>query len=742
MILALAVITGLLALWLLGAGVLSFSKRIDIRQALLYAPLKAIFRIHDRDLVARAAETGTVFAVSHQSRLDPALMMSLLPDDTLHILDARSATSYWLEPWRELARTITFNPEHVFVSRRLVRLLRGGGKLAVYLPPETEPDAKTFRLYRAIARIADRAGAKVVAVHVAGARHSPFSQTPAEDAPRRLLPRMRIHALAAKTIPELRERIAGHTITASNGLFDRMAEARFEAANLSRSLFGALRNAADRLDGGGTIIEDSLGNDLTYHRLLIAVRALAARFAATTVPGETVGLLLPNAVPVATAFFALQSAGRIAAMLNYTAGPANLAAAIGIGRIGTVVSSRTFIEKAQLEDELRAIEAAGARVLWLEDLRDGISSADRLLAALMRRRALARVDPDQPAVMLFTSGSEGMPKGVLLSHRNLLANVAQVETRIAFSPRDSLFNVLPVFHSFGMTGGMILPLLSGVRLQFYPSPLYYRQIPEMVAKLKSTVLFGTDTFLAAYARQAGDGDFASLRLVIAGAEPVRAETRRVWRERFGIDIREGFGMTECSPVVAVNSATHDRHGTVGRPLPGIRLRLEPVEGLANGGRLHISGPNVMLGYVDRESPAGYAPPPGGWHDSGDIVSLDREGFLIVRGRARRFAKIAGEMVSLGAVEMLAASLWPEDKHAAVAVPDERKGERVVLVTTAPGAERTALRGHARKVGAGDLALPAEIVHVEELPVLGTGKTDYARVAQHARASLGIGEAAA
>jgi acyl-[acyl-carrier-protein]-phospholipid O-acyltransferase/long-chain-fatty-acid--[acyl-carrier-protein] ligase len=481
---------------------------------------------------------------------------------------------------------------------------------------------------------------------------------------------------------------------------------------------------------------------MSYRRLLIGVRVLGNRFAGMGAPGDTVGVLLPNAAPVATAFFALQSAAQVAAMLNYTAGPANLASAVRTGSIRRVVSSRAFIEKAQLADEVAAIEAAGARVVWLEDLRDSVTTLEKLAGALFHRRPLARTKADDAAVMLFTSGSEGPPKGVMLSHRNLLANVAQVETRIAFSPADSLLNVLPTFHSFGLMGGMILPLLSGVRLVLYPSPLHYKAVPEMAASRRPTALFGTDTFLAAYARAADDDDFASLRLVVAGAEPVRAETRRVWRERFGVDIREGYGMTEASPVVAVNSATHAREGTVGRLVPALRARLEPVEGVADGGRLFIAGPNVMLGYLSEEKPGELLPPPGGWHDTGDIVVFDREGFVRIQGRAKRFAKIAGEMVSLSASEMLAQTLWPEAKHAAVALPDERKGERVVLVTTAAEASRNELRAQARKNGVADIAMPAEIVQVKEIPVLGTGKTDFAAVRKLAENGTdGVGEAA-
>ena len=328
----------------------------------------------------------------------------------------------------------------------------------------------------------------------------------------------------------------------------------------------------------------------------------------------------------------------------------------------------------------------------------------------------------------------------MLSHRNILANTAQAAARIDFGRQDKLFNMLPVFHSFGLTGGTILPLVTGVKLFLYPSPLHYKIVPEIARKVKPTVMFGTDTFLANYARTAKDGDFSSLRFVVAGAEAVKPETRRIYRDRFQASIIEGFGLTEAAPVVAVNTAIHNRDGTVGRLLPAIRMKLEPVEGISDAGRLWLDGPNMMMGYMTADRP-GELQPLEGWHDTGDIVSVDRDGFITIRGRAKRFAKIAGEMVSLGAVEMLVQSLWPEERHAAVAVPDKRRGERIVLVTTADDASSEELRQFGKKAGAAELMVPNDIIKVEEIPVLGSGKTDYVSARKLAIDRLGLSAAA-
>ncbi|TIQ06956.1 AMP-binding protein [Mesorhizobium sp.] len=740
MILTLALLAGLVFAWLLIGVIERF--RLDLRftQALLYVPFKLAHRIaDDRIRIARNARTPVIYVVSHQSRIEPALMLSLLPDDTLHILDEASARSPWLEPWRELARTIAFNAEHLFVSRRLVRVLKGKGRLAVYLPDDVEPDVKSFRLFRAITRIAMQADARIVPIFVAGARDLPMSLTPADKAPRHWFPRLSLSVLEPMTVAEL---VARNPDMASNtnALFDRFAEARLYGSNLDRGLFLAMRDAADRVGASHPIIEDVISGALSYRKMFIGARVLGRRFEAVTAPGEAVGLLLPNANGIVLSFVGLISAARVAAMINYTAGPASVTAAIRTAVIRTVVSSRAFIEKAAIDDIVAAVEAGGAKMLWLEDVRESVTLLDKVTAALFWRFPLQRQQAPKPAVILFTSGSEGTPKAVVLSHRNLLANAMQAEARITISPADILLNVLPVFHSFGLTGGTILPLVTGVKLILYPSPLHYKIIPEIARRVKPTVMFGTDTFLANYARTAKDGDFSSLRFVVAGAEAVKPETRRTYRDRFQASIIEGFGLTEAAPVVAVNTAIHNRDGTVGRLLPAIRMKLEPVEGISEGGRLWLDGPNMMMGYMTADRP-GELQPLEGWHDTGDIVSVDRDGFITIRGRAKRFAKIAGEMVSLGAVEMLVQSLWPEQRHAAVAVPDKRRGERIVLVTTADDANAEELRQFGKKAGAAELMVPNDIIKVEEIPVLGSGKTDYVSARKLAIDRLGLGVAA-
>jgi acyl-[acyl-carrier-protein]-phospholipid O-acyltransferase/long-chain-fatty-acid--[acyl-carrier-protein] ligase len=389
-----------------------------------------------------------------------------------------------------------------------------------------------------------------------------------------------------------------------------------------------------------------------------------------------------------------------------------------------ILTSRAFVDKARLAGVVSELAANGLRIVYLEDIRTGIGLGDKIAGLMAGRHARVARRPDDPAAILFTSGSEGNPKGVVLSHRNILANTAQCLARIDANGEDLVFNVLPVFHSFGLTGGLMMPLLGGVPVYLYPSPLHYRIVPELIYDTGATIMFGTDTFLRGYARVAHPYDFRTVRLVVAGAEAVKDATRHTYMDRFGVRILEGYGVTETAPVLAMNTPIANKAGTVGRLSPLMQARLEPVAGIPDGGRLFVKGPNVMLGYYRAENPGVLEAPPDGWHDTGDIVSIDAQGFITIKGRAKRFAKIGGEMVSLSAVEAIASSIWPASMLVAVALPDARKGERIALMTTDASVTREQFLRQARGSGAPELVVPADIMLVDKLPLLGSGKPDY------------------
>lgn len=504
--------------------------------------------------------------------------------------------------------------------------------------------------------------------------------------------------------------------------------ADFDVAQTRKTLFGALLDARDRFGRSRIALEDLERQPISFGRLVLGSLVLGRKLAGLTQKGETIGVLLPNVQAIAVTLFGLNAFGRVPAFLNFTAGLKNLMAACEVAEIGTIITSRRFVEQGKLDDIVAAL-GEGRRIIWLEDVRKSLTSFDKargLLDSWMARRvhAGAQMGPDDPAVVLFTSGSEGVPKGVVLSNANVVANAYQVKAFAGdvLATDDVFFNPLPIFHSFGLTAGLLTAVLNGMKSVLYPSPLHYRQIPKLVAGTRATVMLATDTFLQGYARAAGENDLASVRFVIAGAERVKDETRKLWA-RHGTVIVEGYGATECSPVIACNLPDRNHPGSVGAFLPGIDWRLEPVEGINEGGRLHVRGPNVMKGYLDPGAPNRIHPPPDGWHDTGDIVTVE-EGIVTIRGRAKRFAKVGGEMVSFAAIETVVQSLWPDFNHVVVGLPDPRKGEQIVLITDKPDADRDALMAHAREQGYPELWVPRAIL-VSGIPVLGSGKTDYA-----------------
>jgi len=511
------------------------------------------------------------------------------------------------------------------------------------------------------------------------------------------------------------------------------------------TLFAGLMQAAARHGPGKVILEDADGTALSYRKLALASLVLGRRLAQDSDRGEIVGLLLPSSAGLVVALFGLNAFGRVAALLNFTAGKKQLASALQTGRIRTVLTSRRFVEAAKLQeltDALGQTEWAPGRkvrLVALEDVRARIGFLDKALGAL--RAGLAALTSrakspaaNAPAVVLFTSGTEGTPKGVVLTNANLLANAQQMLEHMPaiLGPEQVVLNPLPMFHSFGLTAATLAPLLGGVKVVLYPSPLHYRQVAKQVQRCKATVMLATDTFLTGYMRAAEPGQLATLRHVIAGAERVKPATREAWAKN-KTEVLEGYGATECSPVLAVNQVGANRPGTVGRLLPGIETRLEPVQGLADGQRLYVHGPNVMAGYLLADRPGELVPPCDGWHDTGDIVTID-DGYVTICGRAKRFAKLGGEMVSLAAIEGLAADLWPEALHVALSLPDPRKGEQLVLVTNAPGAGKDALLAHARKEGFPELWVPKTVLIVPEIPVLASGKVDLQAALQLAQAA--------
>ena len=732
LLLALGLLNGLFALWLFRA----------LPGSLVGEALNAFFRVAFRMEVRglehlAAAGERCVIALNHVSFLDAPVILSILDGKPVFAIDWQIAKAWWVKPFLGIARCFPMDPTKPLSTRGLIKEVRAGQHLVIFPEGRLTVTGSLMKVYDGAAMIADKSDAMIVPVRLEGLDRTPFTRLGHLKLRRKLFPRVRVTFLAPRKLI-LDQTLFGRERRQAAGaaLYDIMSDLLFETTSTQGTLTSALHDSVALLGGSRIMLEDPITGAMKARTVEIGAAVLARKIITLGKPGDAIGLLLPNANAAAVTFFAIQQAGRVAAMLNFTAGAANLRAACTGTCITHILTSRAFIEKAELGAVVSELSQQ-ASIHYLEDVRKTVTKADKLRGLLERGRPLVARMPDDPAVVLFTSGSEGSPKGVVLSHRNILANLAQVTARIDLSPNDIVFNVLPVFHSFGLTGGLLAGMLTGMKVFLYPSPLHYRQIPELIYGTNATILFGTDTFLTGYARMANPYDFRSLRYIVAGAERVKDETRRLYMERFGHRILEAYGVTETSPGLSINTPMFNKIGTVGRILPGMEHRLDPVPGIAEGGRLFVRGPNVMLGYYRADNPGVLEEPPAGWHDTGDIVAMDAEHFITIKGRAKRFAKIAGEMVSLTAVEQICGDLWPEDPPAVIAVPDSRKGERLIMVTTRAGASRAEVQAWMKGQGSTELMFPSELIIIEALPLLGSGKTDYVELDRLVRSKLGL-----
>jgi len=685
---------------------------------------RAFFRLEVKGLenIDKAGHNA-IIALNHVSFLDPPIATAILPKRPVFAIDVAMSKHWWIQPFLRFVRTMALDPLKPFSLRGIINAVREGNMLVIFPEGRITVTGSLMKIYDGAAMIADKSDAMIVPARIDGAESTIFSRLKSSQVHRRLFPKITVTILEPvklKLDPALKGRRRRQAAGAA--LYDIMSDLMYRSTPTDRTLSEALIEAATVHGVNWLAIEDPISGQLTYKKLLTAIAVLGRKLMPLAAEGKALGVMLPTSNGGVVTTFAVLSAGRVPAMINFSSGAANIRGACRAAEINTILTSRAFVEKGRL-DHVVAQLAADLRIVYLEDIRPTIGTLDKLRGLLHRNKPLVARKPDDWAVILFTSGTEGTPKGVVLSHRNMLTNVAQCAARIDFGREDKLFNAMPIFHSFGFTGGVVLPLISGVPLYLYPSPLHYRTVPELVYGICATAIFGTDTFLNGYARMANPYDFRSLRYIIAGAEPVREATRRIYLEKFGLRILEGYGLTETSPVLALNTPMFNKFGSVGRLLPGMTAKLEHVEGIDEGGRLYVSGPNVMLGYLRADHPGVLEPPHEGWHDSGDIVTIDGEGFISIKGRAKRFAKVGGEMVSLAAVEMLAAELWPDNVTAVAAIPDARKGERLIMVTDKHGATRSDFIAFARGKHASELMFPAEVVVLDKLPLLGSGKVD-------------------
>ena len=688
-----------------------------------------------------------VYVSNHVSFLDPLLLFAFLPGNPVFALNGHLYRNKWIRLFMKTADIMPFNPIEPGDIKELISKVDSGRCCVIFAEGRITENGGLMKIYEAPGLVADKSGAPIVPVWISGPQYGYFSKTKGK-LPHRPLPK--IHITVRKPVKfKLKDELRRQRDHISNEVYMIMREMSFEASyNDNISLFAQLMKTAKVHSKKGLLRRPMFVEDInrvpnSYKDIVIKSFVLGKFFKKKTAPGEHVALLLPNAIATLCTFFGLSAYERIPVMLNFSVGAKNMVSMCKTATCKLVITSHLFIRNAKMEPVIDELKAAGLEIFYLEDLRKYITLFDKIGAFLRYKvkRVPHKEGGNKPAVVLFTSGSEGAPKAVVLSHANIISNIKQMSSIETINVTDTLFNALPMFHSFGLTVGTLFPLFEGSKLFLYPSPLHYRIISEIVYEIGASIMLATDTFFRGYAKIAHPMDFHNIRFMYGGAEAIKPDTRNMWVERFGIRVMEAYGSTECSPVVTANNRIFNRFGSIGKLLPKIQYKIEPVDGIEKGGELCVKGPNVMMGYYMPDNPGVLVPLKDGWYHTGDVVEIDEIGFVYIKDRIKRFAKIGGEMVSLNAVHEMVVKACeasgPDYSYGVVAVPHESKGEQIILVTNNKKVTQDCLHNYIRANGMSELYLPRMILYHDSLPVFATGKADNVTLKKQVMEELNI-----
>lgn len=662
-----------------------------------------------------------LLVANHTSLLDGLLVAAFMPEKLIFAINTNIAKKWWVKLFTSLVKIYPIDPTNPLALKKLIKELRNNQKCIIFPEGRITVTGSLMKVYEGAGVVAVNSNATILPVRIDGAQYSKFSYLK-NKYKTKLFPQIKITILEPTKIV-LPEKIRGvkRRKEIGNQLYDIMTSMMFKSSPIYTHLFKSLIKGAKTHGKDHIIGEDIQRQPINYKNFIIKSYVLGSAIEKNFLE-KNIGLMLPNSLANAVTFFALQSIGKIPAMINFTQGIKQILSCVKTGEIKTVLTSKKMIDMLNLQELVDELEKNNVSVVCLEDFKEKIdikAKIDGYIKYLFKK--MPKVDVSDPCVILFTSGSEGNPKAVILTHHNLQANRFQLSSLFSFTGQDIFFNALPMFHSFGLSVGTILPILSGLKVFFYPSPVHYKIVPELVYDSNSTILCGTDTFFNGYAKKANPYDFYNIKYAIVGAEKLKDSTYYQWMEKFGVRVLEGYGVTEASPVIAVNTPMYQKKESVGKFLPNIEYRLEEIPGIEKGGRLWIKGPNVMAGYLKDGK---IIPPQDDWYDTGDIVDVDENGFITILGRAKRFAKIGGEMVSLTAVEEVINEYIKDFPSAIIAIPDEKKGEQLILFTEKKDINIKDMQRYFKDKMYSELWIPKKVVTVDKIPLLGTGKTDY------------------
>lgn len=701
--------------------------------------IKIFFSIQVKGLENIEDLKGNVlFVANHNSFLDAFLLWAFVPENLCFTINPIVAKKWYVKPFLNLAKFFQIEPNNPMAVKSMIREVKNGHKVVIYPEGRVTNTGTLMKIYPGPGMIADKTNANIVPIYIEGSQYTIFSSLKTKL---RLRTRVKISInIFPQTKLNIADSIKGddRKKEITRQLFDIMTNAKYLSLSNDKPLFEYLIDAICSFGRKRKIIEDIERKPLNYGQFLTTSFVLGKQYIKYCKPQEYVGVLLPNSVATVATIYAMEVFGIVPCMLNFSTGTKNMVSCCKTTALKKVITSKQFVKKGGFEELIETMLKEGLEIIYLEDVAKKVTLMDKinaLIASYFPRYYYNKYKGDvtvkDPAVVLYTSGSEGVPKAVVLTNENIRANMNQINSILLYGVEDRFFSALPIFHSFGFTASTMLPILSGSKVFYYPTPLHYKIIPELIYDTNSTLTFGTDTFFNGYAKNAHPYDFYSIKIAVVGAERLKEDTIKKFFSNFGVRVMGGYGATETSPVISFNTDMYYKKGSVGRILPGIQTRLENVPGIS-GKRLYVKGKNIMLGYMKSDKPGIIQPLEDGWYDTGDIVSVDKDGFITIEGRAKRFAKIAGEMVSLTAVETSITKLWSDYQHAVVAIPDEKKGEQLVLFTTRPNTVFSEISASFKEQGLSDLFVPKKIKVLEDMILMGNGKVDYVKLNEIAR----------
>ena len=697
---------------------------IGIRQL-----FKLFFKVKINDLNPYInSKKGTIFISNLTSYLDIFIYATFLPKKLIIILTKPKESNLLLNFLFKIFNIYLIESGRSSDIIKLVKKIKNGKKCLIF--PESKPNYKgsIAKIYEDSLIIAQKTDSEIISINISNSQNSIFSKK-LPYLRKKIFTRINIHfskTMKVQLNKNLNRRDKRRF--AKKQLFKIMSENYYDAIQKDKTLFSKLLETKNNIKNK-VIITDFNQTDITYNKLIIGSIILGKKISKQTKEEKKIGLLLPNISAAMVTFFALQLIGKIPAILNFSNGTDRLLGSIQNSRLKYIYSSKLFIKKAKLGKFIKLAEEKNIKIIYLEDLKSEISTLNKITAVFKSNfitkylKKINKTTADDIAIILFTSGSEGNPKAVALTHRNINSNIAQLKSIIDFNPSDKAFNAMPIFHSFGLVIGSILPIFSGIKTYLYPSPIHYNKIPNLVYNFSATITFGTNYFLKKYSEFADNLDFSSVRYIFAGAEKITSDTKNIYFEKFGVRILEGYGATETSPVVCLNTPRSNKFNTIGQILPRITYKIEKIKNISEGGSLLVKADNVMKGYLDLKNPERVKEREE-YYNMGDVVRIDEDGHLIITGRIKRFIKIAGEMVSLNLIESYIRKISPNNNHAVISFIDSSSKENMSLFTDDKSLNLEKIIKIFKEKNIGTIFIPRNIEYEKNIPILNTGKIDY------------------